>query len=101
MGGQDQEKQQAQLYSDLLQACLDVPACKNFETWGYTDKYTWKGTDKHPLPFDEKFGPKLAVRSMINVLDGQDPPTPSPSPSPSPRRQYETLTQTCQNAEAI
>merc|ERR1712217_17477 len=39
--------------------------------------------------------------SMINAFDGQDPPAPSPSPSPSPRRQYERLTQTCQNAESI
>jgi len=89
------EQKQAQIYANLLQACLDVSACKSFETWGLTDKYTWKGSDKHPLPFDSNYQPKTAVGSMIAVLTG------SPSPSPSPGRKYETLTGTCQNAQAI
>lgn len=29
---------QANIYAHLLQTCLDVPACKSFETWGFTDK---------------------------------------------------------------
>ena len=43
---------QAKLYADILGACLEAPNCKSFETWGFTDKYTWLGTNKHPLPYD-------------------------------------------------
>lgn len=101
---QSSEQQQAQIYADILQACLDVPACKSFQTWGFTDKYTWMDTNKHPLPFDENFKPKAAVSSMIFVLlPTPSPPSPTPpSPTPpSPTRTYERLTQTCQNAKAI
>lgn len=104
---QSSETEQAKIYADLLQACLDTPACKSFETWGFTDKYTWKGTNKHPLPFDENFKPKAAVSSMISVLTGSPAPGPSPSPPspsptpPGPKRSYDRLTQTCLNAAAI
>ncbi len=33
---------QAAIYSGAIKACLQVPSvCKSFETWGFTDKYTW------------------------------------------------------------
>merc|ERR1711918_258927 len=67
---EESEQEQAQIYAALLQACLDVPQCKSFETWGFTDKYTWKGSDKHPLPFDESFKAKAAVTSMIRAFTG-------------------------------
>jgi endo-1,4-beta-xylanase len=66
--GPEAEKQQASLYASLLKACLAVKACKNFETWGFTDKYTWMTTALHPLPFDEKLVPKAAVAAMLNQL---------------------------------
>ena len=40
--GEVEEQKQAEVYSALLQACLDSPACKNFETWGFTDEHTWR-----------------------------------------------------------
>ena len=55
-------EQQAELYASLLRACLDVLACKNFETWGFTDKYTWKGTS------DETFKAKPAVAAMLSEM---------------------------------
>ena len=57
--------QQANVYRQLLRVCLAQPACTNFETWGFTDKYTWVGADNRPLPFDQNFGPKPAVYSML------------------------------------
>eukprot|EP01065_Artemidia_motanka_P032205 TRINITY_DN3923_c0_g1_i1.p1 TRINITY_DN3923_c0_g1~~TRINITY_DN3923_c0_g1_i1.p1 ORF type:complete len:333 (+),score=113.59 TRINITY_DN3923_c0_g1_i1:152-1150(+) len=72
--GDQEEKEQAKMYADVLSVCLDVPACKSFETWGFTDAHTWRGTSKHPLPFDEHCKPKAAVQSMLDVLTG------SPSP---------------------
>lgn len=73
----DAEQQQAQLYAKLLEACLAVPRCKSFETWGFTDKDTWKGSDKHPLPFDINLQPKAAVASMLAVLKGNGTSAPS------------------------
>jgi len=65
------EKKQADMYASLLQICLDSKACTNFETWGFTDSSTWMA-GKHPLPFDENMDPKMAVKSMLAVLDAGD-----------------------------
>jgi endo-1,4-beta-xylanase len=32
---------QAALYRDMLQACLAVPQCRSFSTWGASDRYSW------------------------------------------------------------
>jgi len=66
---------QAKIYGDLLQACLQQPACKVFETWGFTDKYTWVMTDNHPLPFNETYGRKPAYYEMLAVLQANDSDT--------------------------
>jgi endo-1,4-beta-xylanase len=34
-------RKQAALYRDMLQACLAVPQCRSFSTWGATDHYSW------------------------------------------------------------
>ena len=57
--------QQAHVYRELLRVCLAQPACTNFESWGFTDKYTWVGASNRPLPFDGNFQPKAAVREML------------------------------------
>ena len=61
-------QQQARVYAELLRVCLAQPACRNFETWGLTDKYTWKGPSQRPLPFDASMRPKPAFAAMIDVL---------------------------------
>lgn len=84
-------EQQAHVYRQLLRVCLEEPAyrcrgqtlvnhsdalpstckihvlgsCTNFETWGFTDKYTWKGSASRPLPFDSNFGPKPVVAALL------------------------------------
>jgi GH35 family endo-1,4-beta-xylanase len=32
-------EKQATLYADLVTACLSVPMCRNFETWGFTVRH--------------------------------------------------------------
>jgi endo-1,4-beta-xylanase len=32
---------QAKLYSELAAICVQQPSCKLFQTWGFTDKYSW------------------------------------------------------------
>ena len=64
----ESEKIQTQMYETVLKACLSVPQCKNFETWGYTDKYTWRGSNEYPLPFDIDFKPKMVAYGLQSVL---------------------------------
>lgn len=61
------ENDQAEMYANILKTCLEVPHCKSFETWGFTDAYSWKASEK-PLPFDKEYHPKKAVASMLQVL---------------------------------
>ena len=82
----DLEKQ-AELYAAVLRACLHnvnsnstTKGCKSFETWGFTDKYSWLndnrcpiGSGDHPchaLPYDENYVPKRAYNAMMSVLTG-------------------------------
>jgi endo-1,4-beta-xylanase len=32
---------QAKLYGEIARACIEQPACKVLQTWGFTDKYSW------------------------------------------------------------
>ena len=73
------DEQQAQVYVGLLKACLAVPACKSFETWGFTDASTWKGSNHYPLPFDAQYKPKAAAQAMLDVLTGAPVPAPTPA----------------------
>jgi len=70
-GTQDEQKQAA-VYGSLLQVCIDEPMCTNFETWGFTDKFTWLGVQQHPLPFDEQFNPKPAFNTLLQALISSD-----------------------------
>jgi len=60
----NQLQTQATIYRAMAQACLQNSNCKCFESWGYTDKYTWLGTNNHPLPFDTSLNPKPAAFSI-------------------------------------
>jgi len=66
--GTQQETAQAQVYAELLAACLAEPKCTSFETWGFTDKYSWLGADKHPLPFDSNYNKKPCFNSLLQTL---------------------------------
>lgn len=70
-------RKQATLYRDMLHACLDVPACRSFSTWGATDRYSWipaffpgKGA---ALLFDAKGRPKPAYTRVRNALRDAEP----------------------------
>jgi hypothetical protein len=57
----------------VLSACLANPGvCTAFLTWGFTDKATWLGTAKAPLPFDELYQPKPAYYSMLDLLNNTE-----------------------------
>lgn len=74
----DQRKlaQQAQGYTQLLQACLSTPRCDSFTVWGFTDRYSWvPGT----LPgqgaaalWDADYQPKPALQAVRELLSTAD-----------------------------
>jgi endo-1,4-beta-xylanase len=87
----DAAAKQAQVYGDVLTACLATKAtsfgaagCGAHVTWGFTDKYTWlnkNGKIVNPLPFDANYQPKPAAMEMLSVLQHwaagiQDPTRP-------------------------
>jgi len=67
--GSSQYATQAQIYGSMLQTCLGIPGCKSYQSWGFTDKYTWLGTNQHPLPFDENYQWKPAANTILSVLN--------------------------------
>jgi endo-1,4-beta-xylanase len=63
---------QAQTYQDVLSVCLAQPACTSFQTWGFTDKYSWIPSFFSgygwALPFDLNYAKKAAYTSMLQKL---------------------------------
>jgi len=71
-GGETAELQaQALIYAQVLDTCLKFPQCKAFVTWGFTDKYTWLGSNEQPLPFNTGYQPKPAFTSLANDLSSR------------------------------
>jgi endo-1,4-beta-xylanase len=73
----DQNKlaSQAQMFHDVLSACLTVPAFKAFVMWGFTDKYSWvpnaaPGYGDATI-FDTNFTPKPAYQGLKDALLGK------------------------------
>lgn len=64
---------QAQIYKDILSACLQSGVCKSFSTFEFSDDRTWYATRLHkantdPLPFDKNFRPKPAYEALKAAL---------------------------------
>ena len=63
---------QAKTYQDLMAACLAAPACTAFQTWGFTDKYSWIPAFEPgygwALPFDENYAKKPAYAALLQAL---------------------------------
>lgn len=38
---QGSDETQAQVFAEVLRACLDAPNCTSFTLWGFTDRITW------------------------------------------------------------
>jgi len=84
-------QKQASIYAGAVRACLankptiaGAAGCQSFESWGFTDKYSWLNGKRckpfyfgpcHALPFDEKYQPKPAVASMLQVLQNDSSKT--------------------------
>ena len=61
-------ERQAEIYSKILQVCLDEPLCESFESWGFTDRKTFLPEGQNGLPFDKDMNPKPAQIQMVETL---------------------------------
>jgi endo-1,4-beta-xylanase len=64
---------QAEVYRNIVDACLENPGCTAIQTWGLTDKYSWIGSHTHgtrgaALPFDRAYRPKRAYDAMLGEI---------------------------------
>jgi endo-1,4-beta-xylanase len=63
---------QAEVYGDVLDACLAVTRCRTFVTWGFTDAHSWIPFDipgfDDGLPFDRSYQPKPALDTLRATL---------------------------------
>ncbi len=49
------------VYREVATACLDLPACGRFTTWGFTDASTWLGTGAATAPVHGRRRPQAGV----------------------------------------
>ncbi len=67
---------QAQIYGDMLGACIDSGVCRAFSAFGFSDAVTWYNDcegclnlpDADPLIFDEGYQPKPAYYALLEAL---------------------------------
>jgi endo-1,4-beta-xylanase len=92
LSGTQAEKleREAQIYGDMMQACLESGVCDSFSTWGISDSTSWitcnydgcveKNPAAAPLMFDVDFNPKPAYFAARDALlkDFTIVPTPTP-----------------------
>lgn len=77
--------EQAQVYGDLMGACLQQPACTAFQMWGFTDKQSWV-PEFFPgygwaLPFDKNYRKKPAYNALLERLSAPGETEPRPPSS--------------------
>jgi endo-1,4-beta-xylanase len=66
-------ERQSRLYEAILTACLNQRGCMVFQTWGFTDRYSWvnstsRGKKGAALLFDAQYHPKPAYAAVRRAL---------------------------------
>ncbi len=63
---------QAKLYGEITTICVQQPACKVIQTWGFTDAHSWIPSFipgwGWALPWDANYQKKPAYTSILNAL---------------------------------
>jgi len=59
--------QQADVYERVLDICLNQPACKALQLWGFTDQYSWR-RPQTPLMLDATYKAKPAYLALQRRL---------------------------------
>ncbi len=61
------EGQQATVFAEVLSLCLEQPRCKAYQTWGFTDMYSWR-SEYRPLIMDDRYQIKPAYEALQRRL---------------------------------
>ena len=66
-------ERQAEIYRKVAEVCWQEPKCTAFQTWGFTDKYSWipgytKGAKGRALMFGKEYEQKPAYKALQRVL---------------------------------
>ena len=64
----DVEGAAPEAYAAAAEACAAARNCTGLTVWGVTDRWSWIGEDKAPLPFDADGNPKPALRALARAL---------------------------------
>ncbi|MFJ6412462.1 endo-1,4-beta-xylanase [Terribacillus saccharophilus] len=68
----DAKNVQAERFGDVMEVCLDTPACGEFTVWGISDNHSWvteqESPNGKPLLFDENGQPKKAYNTLKRKL---------------------------------
>jgi endo-1,4-beta-xylanase len=72
-------RQQADLYGFVAGVCARNPGCTAFQTWGFTDRYSWIPAFSHgqrgaALPFDADYKPKLCYDAVLKAFESVKQP---------------------------
>jgi endo-1,4-beta-xylanase len=75
VSGTQQERfdQQAYIYGQMLEACLESGVCKSFTMWGIGDKYSWlerdfQKYDADSTIYDNNLKPKPAYFTLLRIF---------------------------------
>lgn len=61
---------QADVYRDVVEACLAVSGCTDITVFGFSDRYAWDELgDAAPLLFDSDYRPKAAFFAVQSALE--------------------------------
>jgi len=64
--------QQADVFRELVSACIEQVRCRAIQTWGFTDQYSFR-RQFNPLLFDRTYQEKPAYTAVQNALSGVGP----------------------------
>jgi endo-1,4-beta-xylanase len=69
-------QRQAEIYRQIAGVCVKNRGCTAFQTWGFTDKYSWVPRFTHwtkgaALPLDTQYRPKPAYQAIADALAGK------------------------------
>jgi endo-1,4-beta-xylanase len=68
IGPGDDLDDQAAGYAAAAEACAAAENCRGLTVWGVTDRYSWIGAERRPLPFDSEGRPKPAFEALRSAL---------------------------------
>ncbi|MDV3347094.1 endo-1,4-beta-xylanase [Leptothoe sp. LEGE 181152] len=80
---QAEVRNQAAIYEQIVETCLEADNCSSVTLWGFTDRYSWipgffKGFGDAHI-FDENYKPKLAYEGLLDGFQSDSSPNQPPA----------------------